>query len=188
MRTLKAQFWSFDVVFAIIIFSFAITILAFTWFNISNQLSLSYGSGSEIMQLQLQSVMQNIMSPGIPSNWQSSINATNQSTWVGVLAGLGSAQDSYSLSPSKIYSLISVANYNASDYQATKQMLGTGFDYYITIESTSNVGAGVDINIGSNPANNGALTEYVDKEYANLNGVPVVVQVELWTNTTIATS
>lgn len=188
MNSLKAQFWSFDVVFAIVIFSFAITILAFTWFNISNQLSLGYGGGSQIMQLQLQSVMQNLLSPGIPSNWQSSINTTNPSTWSGILVGLASSQGSYSLSSSKIYSLISIANYNSSDYQATKQIIGTGFDYYITIKSVSDVGSGVDINIGSNPQANGALTEYVDKEYANLNGIPVVVQVVLWTNTTLGAS
>lgn len=188
MNALKAQFWSFDVIFAIVIFSFAITILAFTWFNISNQLSLNYGSGSEIMQLQLQSVMQNILSPGTPSNWQSTINTTDPSTWGGVLVGLANSQGSYSLSSAKVYSFISITNYNSSNYQATKQMLGTGFDYYITIRSISNIGSGIDINIGSNPATNGALTEYVDKAYANLNGVPVMVQVTLWTNTTLATS
>lgn len=180
----KAQFWSFDVIFAIIIFVFAITVLAFTWFGISNQLSISYGNGPSIMQLQLQSVMHGILSPGVPNNWQSTIDTTNPSTWGEVAVGLTNQPGSYTISPGKLYSLISVSSY---DYQATKQMLGTGYDYYITIKSTSQAGSGIDINIGLNPSSNGALTSYVGKEYANLNGVPVVVQVILWTNTTLGT-
>lgn len=186
MRNFKAQFWSFDVIFAVIIFSFAITILAFTWFNISNQLSLGYGNGSGIMQLQLQSLVQNLMSPGIPNNWQSTVNTTNPSTWTGILAGLSNSQGSYSLSSSKIYTLASMANGN--NYQATKQVLGVGFDYYITIRSSSSMGSGINVNIGSNPATKGALTVYVDRVYATMNGVPVTVQIVLWTNTTLATS
>jgi hypothetical protein len=185
MKALRAQFWSFDVIFAIVIFSFAITILAFTWFNISNQLALNYGNGPGIMQLQIQSVEQNLLSPGIPNNWQSTINTTNPSTWSGVLVGLATTPGSSTLSSGKLYSFMSVAFYN---YSATKQMLGTGFDYYITIRSISNVGSGININIGKNPATNGALTEYVEKNYANLNGVPVIVQTILWTNTTLSTS
>ena len=41
-KNMKMQFWSFDVIFAIVIFSVAITILAFTWYDINNQLSLAY--------------------------------------------------------------------------------------------------------------------------------------------------
>jgi hypothetical protein len=186
MRILKAQFWSFDVIFAVIIFSFAITILAFTWFNISNQLSISSGNGTGIMQLQLQSLVQNLLTPGVPSNWQSTINTTNPSTWSSVSIGLASAQGSYLLSSNKVYALMSIAN--GKNYQMTKQMLGVGFDYYITIKSNSDLGSGIDINIGRNPSDNGALTVYVDKAYANMNGIPVTIQVALWTNTTLATS
>lgn len=185
MNTLKAQFWSFDVIFAIVIFSFAITVLAFTWFNINNQLSLSYGNGTGILQLQLQSLTQNIFSPGIPNNWQSIVNTTNTSTWRGFAIGLTSAQGSYSLSPNKVYTLISMSNRN---YQASKQVLGVGFDYYITIKSNSNIGSGVNMTIGKSPFNSGALTVYVSKVSATMNGAPVMVQLMLWTNTTLATS
>jgi hypothetical protein len=186
MGILKAQFWSFDVIFAVIIFSFAITILAFTWFNISNQLSLASGNGTGIMQLQLESLVQNLLTQGVPSNWQSTINTTAPSTWSSVSIGLASSQGSYVLSSSKLYTFMSIAN--GKNYQLTKQMLGVGFDYYITIKSNSDLGSGVDINIGRNPSTNGALTVYVDKLYASMNGVPVTVQVSLWTNTTLATS
>jgi hypothetical protein len=182
-HTLKGQFWSFDVIFAIVIFSFAITILAFTWFNINNQLSIGYGNGSGIMQLQLQTLTQSLLSPGTPSNWQSTVNTTNPATWSGVSIGLTSAQGGYMLSPSKVYTFASMSNEN---YQATKQALGIGFDYYITIKSNTNVGSGINMSIGSSPFK-GALTVYVDKTNAIMNGAPVTVEVILWTNTTIAT-
>lgn len=181
----KAQFWSFDVIFAVVIFSFAITILAFTWFNINNQLSLGYSNGSGIMQLQLQSLSQNLLTPGLPSNWQSTVDTSNSATWTGVSIGLMQSQGSYALSQSKVYALASMANAN---YPATKQALGLGFDYYITIKSNSDVGPGINISIGSNPFSNGALTIYVNNAAATMDGVPVTVMTVLWTNTTLATS
>lgn len=185
MRNLKSQFWSFDVIFAVIIFSFAITVLAFTWFNINNQLSLGYGNGPGIMQLQLQSFAQELFSPGIPANWQSSVNTANTAGWDSISIGISNSQGGAALSTSKIYAFESMSN---RDYQATKQALGLGFDYYVTIRSSPALGSGVNINIGSNPAVNGALTVYVDKAAATMNGVPVIVQMILWTNTTFATS
>ncbi len=185
MENLKAQFWSFDVIFAVIIFSFAITILAFTWFNISSQLSLGYGNGSGVMQLQLKSLSQNLLSPGYPANWQSAVNTTNATTWSGISAGLATSQSGTTLSSGKVYALMSMSNFN---YQASKQLLGVGFDYYIDIRSSPKIGSGINITIGSNPFNKGALTIYVSNRNAVMNGVPVNVQMILWTNTTIATS
>ena len=185
MISIKAQFWSFDVIFAVVIFSFAVTILALTWFNISNQLSVSYGNGAGIMQLQLQSLTQNLFSPGTPVNWQSSINATNVNTWSGITVGLESSQGSTTLSSNKVYTLLSMANYN---YPATKQALGIGYDYYIRITSNSNVGSGINLTIGKNPSNNGALTVYINRGSAVMNGVPVNLQVIVWTNTTLGIS
>lgn len=185
MVLFKAQFWSFDVIFAVVIFSFAITILAFTWFTINNELAIGYGNGSGIMQLQLQSLTQSMLSTGTPTNWQSTVDTTNELTWKGVSIGLAESGSGTTLSSSKIYAFASVASY---DYQATKQMLGVGYDYYITIKSESGYGSGINIGIGSNPASKNALTVYVENRYANLNGIPVVVQVILWTNTTLATS
>lgn len=172
-------------IFAVVIFSFAVTILALTWFNINNQLSISYGNGSGIMQLQMQSLTQNLFSPGTPTNWQSSINVTNSSTWSGITVGLESTSGSNIFSSNKVYTLLSMANYN---YPATKQTLGIGFDYYIKITSNSNVGSGINITIGKNPNSNGALTVYVNKGNAVMNGVPVNVQIIIWTNTTLSTS
>ncbi len=176
----KAQFWSFDVVFAIIIFSIAITILAFTWYSINNQLALGYGSGSVIAQLQAHELAQELLSPGSPAGWQSMVNTTNTNTWANVSIGLSLAPGSSNLSVSKLYALSSMAGYN---YQATKQPLGVAYDYYIIIS-----GGAINMTIGSNPSANGALSVYVEKRNAFLGGTPVTMTIMVWTNQPLAVS
>lgn len=181
---LKAQFWSFDVIFAIIIFSFAITILTYTWYTLNNQLSIGYGNGSGIMQTQLQQMSGMFFSQGQPSNWPATINTTNAITWRFVSIGIGSANNGYVISPAKLSAFQSMSNYN---YQATKQELGIGYDYFITIKQLAPGGA-INMTIGRNPASYDALTAYVDREYGTLGGIPVAVQITIWTNTTLAES
>ena len=178
MKNLRAQFWSFDMVFAIVIFSVAITVLAYTWYSVNNQLSLAYGSGSVIAQLQTHALAQSLMSTGYPNDWMSAVNTTNTLTWTNVSIGLASAPGSTNMSIRKVYTLLAMSNYN---YQATKQELGVGYDYYITI-----VGSGLNMTLGENPATNGALSVYVDKRSALLAGIPVTLTVYVWTNTPLA--
>ncbi len=175
---MKAQFWSFDVIFAIVIFSIAITILAFTWYQINSQLSIAYGNGATVMQLQASSLASTLLSPGSPSNWNSYVNTTNQSTWSDIGIGIGS--NTSSIDSNKLYTLMSMSNYN---YQATKQALGIGFDYYITITSQTSSGGALNISIGENPGTHNALTVYVEKRSSYIDGTPVQVTIELWTNT-----
>ncbi len=179
-KGLGAQFWSFDVIFAIIIFITALTILGFVWYNVNNQLSLGYGSGAVIAQLQAHSLAQTLLSLGYPTNWQSVVNSTNTLTWSNVSIGLGSAGIAGNLSSSKLYTFMAMANKN---YQATKTQLGIGYDYYVII-----TGPSINITIGSNPNLNNALTVYVEKRSAFLNGIPVTMQVLLWSNSSAAIS
>lgn len=177
-KEFKAQFWSFDVIFAMVIFTIALTILGFTWYSVNNQLSLTYGTGSILAQLQTHTLAQNIMSTGYPTSWFSIVNTTNTLTWSNVSIGLALAPTSSNLSMSKIYALSAMSS---NSYQATKQELGVGYDYYVTI-----VGGSYNISIGRNPATNKALTVYVERRSALLQGTPVVVQSIIWTNTSLA--
>ena len=183
LRSFKAQFWSFDLIFSVVIFSFAITTLAYTWFNVNNQLASAYSGTSMMLQLQTQILSQDLMSPGTPGNWQSAVNTLNTANWGGVSIGLASSPSNSSISAGKLYTLISMANYN---YMASKQPLGVAFDYYITIMGTPNTANTVSISIGRNPSTNGALAVYAQKMSATLNGVPVIVTVNVWTNTAFA--
>ncbi len=172
--SLKAQFWSLDIVFAIVIFSVALTILAYTWLNVNTNLSLSYGNANFIMQTQAQIVARNILTPGYPSNWQSIVNTTNPSTWIGVSAGLSVSEGSTELSIAKIYSLQSMAAYN---YTQSEEALGASYNYYIAIDTSA-----YNITIGKNPLQNGAVTIVTTDEGAFINGVPARVAVYIWSS------
>ncbi len=178
MHYLKAQFWSFDLIFSIIIFSVALTILTFTWFGVNSQLSLAYGNGATLMELQASTFAQTLMSPGTPSDWTGIVNSTNPSTWGSVSVGLASRTGSTALSLQKIYTFMSMANAN---YQATKPYLGIAYEYYVVIDSPS-----FNITIGSNPTQGKALTTYVVKKSVIVGGAPAVMDVIVWTNKPLA--
>ncbi len=179
----KAQFWSSDLIFSVVIFSFALTILAYTWFNIGNQLASAYSGTSIILQLQAQTLVQNLMTTGAPANWQSTVDTTNVMDWRDVSVGLASTSSNSSISTGKLYALISMANYN---YPASKQPLGVAFDYYITIVGSPGSANTINIGIGRNPSTNIVLAEHSQRISATLNGVPVIVTVTVWTNTNFA--
>lgn len=183
-KRLKGQFWSFDLVFAIIIFSVSITILAFTWFNINSQLALSYGNGTLLMQIQEQRLMQSIITTGSPSNWENEINDTNPSTWSNISVGLASSPSSTTLSGGKVYALMAMAdNGGFANYQATKQLLGIGYEYYITISDPA-----YTLSIGENPSIYNSLTSYTGSESVFLGGSPAILKVVVWTNKPLAVS
>ncbi len=179
-KNFKAQFWSFDVIFAMVIFILALTILGFTWYGVNNQLALGYSGGSIVAQLQAHSLAQNLLAPGQPSNWQSIVNVTNTLTWTNVSTGLGTSYSGSNLSASKLYALMAMASQN---YQATKYELGVSYEYYIDI-----YGGNINVTMGRNPAAYGALSTYVERRSAFLGGIPVTVQVDIWTNTSLAIS
>jgi hypothetical protein len=170
----KAQFWSFDLVFAMVIFMSAITILAITWLNISNQLSISTGGITTLMQLQAQQIGQNLVSQGTPGNWEGLVNTSAPATYSKIAAGLASSQGSSSLSSKKLYTLISMVNQNYSDAGLT---FGATYDYYIIIN-----GGGLNVTMGRNPTTNGAVTTFVSTRSAFINGIPVIIKVYLWSS------
>lgn len=174
---MKAQFWSIDVIFAIIIFTGAMIALSIVWLNVNNQFSASYGYNIGSMQAQLNSLIVRMQSTGFPQNWNSQVTITNPSTWTNVTVGLGS-QSGGSISTEKLMTLVSMSD---SNYQATKQPLGVAYDYYITLSSPY----GYNITVGKNPLTNNALAIQTATVPVVLdNGQPASVQVMVWTNTT----
>ena len=179
-KNFKAQFWSFDVIFAIVIFTVSLTILAYTWFNINSELALAYGNGGTIMELQAQTLAHTLLSTGYPSNWQSLVNTTNTATWNGTSVGLVNNPGSTAIAQNKLYAFMAMENYS---YEATKQELGIGYAYFIVIS-----GRNVNVTIGHNPSKYGALTTFVTKEAGTLGNQPVNIQIDVWTNKPIAVS
>jgi hypothetical protein len=173
---MKAQFWSFDVIFAMIIFGSALILLTFVWVNVSSQYSTAYSFGLQTMQAQLQSLQSRILTQGVPPNWNSEVNVTNPATWSNVSIGLGTGSGS-NLSQSKIATLAAMSNYNTITYQATKPLLGVGYDWYIAINYSNSTLA-----MGLYPYTRNPYAIQVARQSAVLNGVPVSVQIIVWTN------
>lgn len=175
---MKLQFLSFDAIFAIVIFTFAVSMLAFVWYTINSQASISTGAGTQSMQLQLESLSEKILGPGYPANWYSLVDTSNTLTWANISVGLGSNTGG-SLSPLKLATLASMSGGN---YLYTKPLLGVGYDYYIVI-STS----GYRVAIGKKPAPqigsalNGVTIQSTSKS-VTINGQAANMQILIWTN------
>jgi len=181
VKNFNAQFWSFDAIFAIVIFGIALMLLAYTWYSVNTQLSILYGNGATVLQIQAQSVARQLLTTGAPSNWQGIINVSNTVTWTGVGAGLAISNSGVALSTGKIYALMAMSS--PSTYQLSKQMLGVGYDYYIEI-----IGNNYNITMGENPSTHNTLTTGVYIESATINGAPVTVVTMIWTNQPLAVS
>jgi hypothetical protein len=176
---MKLQIWSLDLIFAVVIFSFTITVVGVTWLHISNGLAASYGNAQGVAYIQASSMSDTLLSAGAPIDWQSAINTTNSLTWRGVTPGIVAVSGQTQISTPKLYAFLSMASAN---YTATKPLFGLGSDYYIIISSP---GQGIsNITIGRNPITYNASTISVGRRSASLNGNPVWVTVEVWSNST----
>ena len=173
------QIWSMDLIFAVVIFSFTITVLGIIWLHISNGLATSYGNTQGVMYMQAGAMSDVLLSPGAPADWQSAIATTNSLTWTGIAPGIDATAGQPQISLPKLYALMAMAS---SNYTATKALFGIGNDYYITITSP---GSGIgNITIGRNPGTSNASSIFVDRRSAVLSGSPVWVIVMVWSNST----
>lgn len=174
---MKAQFWSFDAVFGMVVFIFGIVILVYAWVTISNSYTSSSSNNAGIMQSELVQLNAVLFNKGTPINWNSVINVSNTLSWGGISIGVGSTNDqSRSVSSSKLMALFAMSNTN---YQLSKEELGVAYDYYINISSST-----FSIAIGKNPELYNATSINTLKEPILINGAPAQAQIMIWTNTT----
>lgn len=174
MGKMRLQFWSFDIVFAVIVFSAALAVLVYEWSSIESQLSLGAINTQETMQLQAQAVSRSIFTVGWPADWEGVVNVSNSLTWQGVSVGIGTGNGTR-IAPGKLAALISMVQTN---YQATKQPLGLSYDYYIRISSPY-----INLSIGRDPAPSKAATVYSAQADGYINTDPVIVTLLVWSNT-----
>jgi hypothetical protein len=179
---MKAQFWSFDIIFAMVVFGSALMLITFVWLGVSSQFSLSFSLGTQLMQAQVQSLQNRILMQGTPPSWNSVVNAMDTTTWNNISIGLGNGV-SGQLSPNKIMTLMAMSSYSSATYQATKPLLGVGYDYYIVINATN-----YTVSLGLPPYKYNPYAVVVSRQSAILNGVPVAMQVILWTNKSFGVS
>jgi hypothetical protein len=177
---MKAQFLSFDAIFAIVIFTFAVSLLAFVWYDVDAQISVTSVTSSQNMQAQTQTVAERLLLSGFPSNWNAVVSTNSSATWANVSVGLGNGAPG-NLSIDKVLALAAMANDN---YQSTKPLLGVSYDYYIVIK-----GSNFYIPIGAKPSVvNLILTQQVTTRPVTINGAPAQMQVFIWTNSTFGVS
>ncbi|MDE1824838.1 MAG: hypothetical protein KGH61_05360 [Candidatus Micrarchaeota archaeon] len=175
---MKLQFLSFDVIFAVVTFAFAVSMLAFVWYTINSQLAISSGTGVQNMQVELQAVSDKLLGTGYPNNWYAAVTISNTITWSNMSIGLG-GQTPGLLSLGKVMTFESMANGN---YLATKPMLGVEYDYYVTIQGTNFI-----IPIGRKPSPfpsgglNGVTVQSTTKA-VTINGQSASMQIYIWTN------
>ncbi len=179
---MKAQFWSFDIIFAMAIFGVTLVILTYVWFSITQEYSLSLGLGTEEMQAQLQVLQNHILSTGYPSNWYYFVNISDPSTWQNVSIGIGTGKGN-NVSVARLMALAAFANYNATTYHVSAQMLGLSYDYFITISNDV-----INVSLGRNPLSNKAIAIQVASLPVVINGMPANMKIELWTNTSFGVS
>ncbi len=174
---MKAQFWSFDAIFALILFLSVIIIMSYVWSTMNSQLSVASGSGPSDMQAQAQTLAVALASQGYPENWYSGLNLTTPSSWGNITIGIGTGQGS-NLDYRKIVAFIGMSSYSYSTYEASKSLLGISYDYYVVINNGD-----MHITMGRNPENYSATSVQVVDRSVVLNGRPAQMQVELWSNT-----
>ena len=171
---MKLQFWSMDMIFAIVIFAITMVILTYVWFNVSQQFSITYSNTYGNMQSNMQQLTNRLLTTGTPSDWYYLVDPSDLSTWTNASIGLESSNSS-ALSEAKIAKLAALAQIN---YQASKQLLGVSYNYYIVIYSPQLY----NLSIGLDPMEYNATTVVVQNTPVILdNGVPAELRVMLWT-------
>ena len=171
---MKLQFWSMDMIFAVVIFAITMVILTYVWFNVSQQFSITYSNAYGNMQSDMQQLTNRLLTTGTPSNWYYSVDPANLSTWTNTSIGLASSTGGR-LSEAKIAKLYALSLIN---YDASKQLLGVSYNYYIVIYSPQLY----NLTIGPNPLAYNATTVVVQDTPVILdNGVPAELRVMLWT-------
>lgn len=173
---MKAQFWSFDIIFAIVIFIFAVILLTYIWVNISGELAVASGQNVAKLESQLQILDTQLTSTGSPQNWNTKVNLNEPNTWPNVSIGLGNGMNG-TLSLGKIREF---QNMSLTNYQDVKPSLGVAYDYYITF-----TGSNINMSIGHNPALANVTAVQVLSEPVVINGNPAQMQVELWSNSSL---
>jgi hypothetical protein len=164
-------------IFSLIIFTVAISLLSIVWNSMSSQYELTYGLGTGLMQLELNNLVQSLQGQGIPNNWNNAVGVNSVATWSNVTIGLGSGSAG-TISVDKAMALMAMSNYN---YQATKQLLGVSYDYHIVIDSPGQF----NISMGADPAaGNSTAVQYAVVPVVLDNGAAASMEIEVWSNTT----
>lgn len=119
MKSKKAQAWGTDLIIAFIIFSFSIIFFYFYSFNYSNETE----DILELLTYEGNFIADSLLSPGYPDSWEES-NVIE----IGITTN-------GKINQTKIENFY---KFTQNDYEKTKRIFGTKYDYYFFMEDPIN--------------------------------------------------
>jgi len=203
---MKGQVWSYDLLIAVVAFMLTLAFLVFFWWSVSAAVG---APRSEQLPEEARSIADVLLSPGNPSNWNDTINASNASTWTTItLIGIGEGFGSPELSQGKAEKMLQM---NATNYSLLKEKLRSDFDFYVEMREFFNCSnatsyctargitisspeydqlehyvlvSGQNFTLGIPPSSGNARTVAVINRFAVYNNSLVKLKVVAWTNQT----
>jgi hypothetical protein len=184
----KGQVWSYDLIVASTIFVMAMAVLAFFWWGVRTNMS----EDKEAIIRESFTVSDLLMSPGIPQNWNTLVNLSNQSTWSNVQQlGLAESWTNSSLSIDKVYKLLNMSSVN---YSTVQNNIRSPYNFYIQLillnTSNNNAEQPVLMNqtaiIAGIPYNDATVQAIArDDRVVVYNNSIVIMRLYLWSNSTL---
>lgn len=184
----KGQVWSYDLIVATTIFVMAMAVLAFFWWSVRTNMS----EDKEAIIRESFTVSDVLMSPGIPQNWNTLVDLSNQSTWSNVQQfGLAQSWTNSSFSVDKVYKLINMSSVN---YSFVQNSIRSPYNFYLQFvflnTSNNNAEQPVLMNqtaiVAGIPYNDATVQAIArDDRITVYNNSIVIMRVYLWSNSTL---
>lgn len=191
-RWRKGQVWSYDLIVASIIFVAAMAILAYFWWSARTNMS----EDKEAIIRESLKVSDVLMSPGIPANWNTLVDLSDQTTWSNVQQiGLANSWTNPSLSIDKVYKLV---NMSITNYSYTQTLIRSNYNFYMEFKfrntsnsnleqpvlmNNENITAGIDPTVGNTALTVKAVAR--DDRIAVYDNSIVIMRLYLWSDSTV---
>jgi len=123
----RGQVWSYDLIVGSILFVIAMGILAFFWWSARTNMS----ENKDVVIQESAKLGDLLISPGIPTEWNTSVNITNQNTWSSIRQiGLTEGWDTNVISVDKLYKFTQMSLVN---YSFVRANLRPKYDFYVEL-------------------------------------------------------
>lgn len=206
MGSSKGQVWSYDLIVAVVAFILVLAFLVFFWWSVSATVGMPRGERLMDDTLGMADIL---LSPGNPSDWNDTVNASDPDSWAGAsLFGLMENFTSPRISQDKAAKLLQM---NATNYSALRAKFRSNYHFYVEMKefyNCSNASAycaergippssgeyselehyvavsGQNFTLGIPPSSGGARSVAIVNRFAVYNSSLVRLKVILWTNQT----
>ncbi len=180
-NTKKGQYFSFDAIMASVIFILALTLLSSHWFSLRAQID----DRSDYLQTEAFRISDALLGPGDPPNWYFDIP---HATRVGLSVNSSLPSD---LNLDTLQMAQGIISSDERAYNASRNLLGTGADYWVEVNTTYFDRNYQNFTFGRRPLNPTEIAkvrrEIVVKTNSNPNQIhyyPGNMTLYLWTNKT----